>query len=243
MCISGPERTLSKTLPLMKKMREDLNVRPDLQTAMFLAGHGNFSDDLWSDPVWDEKSTVYASQETSAELASPGRRSYSRTLQQCYTLIQAYERRSRIQFSYIIRLRTDGFYNFRWTDTSDWSYTPNLIFTTHCMKSYSEFRNKNYHHCSKTSQCLSDQFAVMSRNVADEYFNGFFATMHNDSHALVLPQECLMAKTLKRVMWKSLCVSKSALMSEPELKLNWGPLRSNAKLPAGTHYMTFPQSC
>lgn len=42
---------------------------------------------------------------------------------------------------------------------------------------------------------------------------------------------------------KSLCVSKSALMSEPKLKINWGPLRSNAELPAGTHYMTFPQSC
>lgn len=243
MCVSGPERTLSHTLPLMKSMRASLDAQADLRSIMFLAGFGTFQDDLWNDRVWDDKRTTYA--QTRLELASPGRLSYARTLQQCHTMIETYEIRHGLRFAYVLRLRTDGLYNFRWTHTSDWSYRPNLIFTTHCMRSHHDFSNPNHFHCSRSSsECLSDQFAVMSRDVASHYFNGFHDTMRTDSKALVQPQECLLAKKLRNVTWRSLCVSDQVDMTDPTLKINWGPLRSvRQQVPGRTYYMTFPQSC
>ena len=53
------------------------------------------------------------------------------------------------------------------------------------MTSANDFFNPNGASCSRNSQCLSDQFAIMSRDVMKLYFDGFYESIHRRRQLLM----------------------------------------------------------
>jgi len=220
-------------------------LREKYEAKLFLAGYEKFDSIIWNDNAWDDKITLFKEDLTKQELLLKYA-AYSRTLKQCAFMITKYEIKIRKRFEWIIRLRTDGFYYFQWSTDSNWKAKQNVIFTTHCMNSQHDFNNPKGASCSKKSKCLSDQFAIMSRDVMNFYFDGFYESQHLNN--IPIANECILASKLHNVSFKSLCVSTSANMSNSKLQINWGPIRypKTINIPSNIqskYFIRFPLSC
>eukprot|EP00966_Prymnesium_polylepis_P176067 4075179-Prymnesium_polylepis.1 len=189
------------------------------------------------------------------------------TLSKCLPLIEAHEESTCTSFSWIIRLRTDGWYNFRW-NASSWLPPRNpserYVYVTHCMGNANllEFQyNKKAVTCTdrfpSQSGCASDQFAVVSRGAARAYFVTFLRKMldtgqirdyANVTLSRSAPPECVLSSALARhnVQQRALQVSASPDMRDPVVKLNWGPVKSEDDLKRARRkpmlFMRFPLS-
>jgi hypothetical protein len=100
------------------------------------------------------------------------------TMAACYPMITHAEARLRYEYSWVMRLRTDGVYTFTWGAGSSWVAAPpedRAVYTTHCA-SREPFKAND---CAKDlpheQECIADQFAVMTRSAAAAYLTGILA--------------------------------------------------------------------
>jgi hypothetical protein len=202
-CVAGELRTLRFTLHHIRRVIREANA------TAFLAAHGHVDDDLLADPLWANWSVT---QKLLPTLRAGTMQAY--TLSKCLPLVEGHEESTCTTFSWIIRLRTDGWYNFHWNGSSWWPpRNPHtVVYVTHCMGSANilDFQNnKKAVTCTDRyphqSGCASDQFAVISRGVARAYFVTFLRKMldtgqirdyANVTLSTSAPPECVLSSAL-----------------------------------------------
>eukprot|EP00966_Prymnesium_polylepis_P251948 5824811-Prymnesium_polylepis.1 len=123
-CVAGELRTLRFTLHHIRRVIGEANA------TAFLAAHGQVDDDLLADPLWANWSVT---QKLLPTLRAGTMQAY--TLSKCLPLVEGHEESTCTTFSWIIRLRTDGWYNFHWNGSSWWPpRNPHtVVYVTHCM--------------------------------------------------------------------------------------------------------------
>lgn len=173
----------------------------------------------------------------------------------CASMISHYEETHATRFSWIVRLRTDGWYNFDWS-RSEW-FSPStdlrVLYTTHCMLGAHDFHNPKGFDCKamhpQQNGCVSDQFGIMTRNIMEYYFRRIpYGSGKTDYAGNVLthesPPECWLSHAMKeaRATQVALQVSKTPDMRNTFTKINWGPLRKPSTTDDTKFYMVFPMS-